>query len=117
MNRLGTAESVQVLRALGESTRWELMLRLGQAPASASGLQHELSISRQGIMKHLEILREAGLVSTERDGRAVVYQVAPERLGDIAAVLEEFSRGWDRRLAAIRRAAETGDSAQTERLF
>ncbi|MBU8577758.1 helix-turn-helix transcriptional regulator [Brevibacterium luteolum] len=110
MNRLGTAESVQVLRALGESTRWELMLRLGQAPASASGLQHELSISRQGIMKHLEILREAGLVSAERDGRAVVYQVAPERLGDIAAALDELSRGWDRRLAAIKRAAESRDS-------
>lgn len=31
----------------GENTRWELILRLGQAPASASGLQHELSISRR----------------------------------------------------------------------
>ncbi len=43
-------------------------------------------------MKHLEILREAGLASAERDGRAVVYQVAPARLGDIAAALEELSR-------------------------
>ncbi|MCT1691824.1 helix-turn-helix domain-containing protein [Brevibacterium sp. p3-SID960] len=80
-------------RVREESTRSELILRLGQAPASASGLQHELSISRQGIMKHLEILREAGLVSAERDGRAVVYQLAPARLGDIAAALEELSRG------------------------
>ena len=62
-------------------------------------------------MKHLEILREAGLVSAERDGRAVVYQVAPARPGGIAAALEEFSRGCDRPLAAIRRAAETGESA------
>jgi len=49
MSRLGTDETVQVLRASGggENTRWELILRLGQAPASASGLQHELSISRR----------------------------------------------------------------------
>lgn len=71
---------------------------------------------RQVTRNHLEILREAGHVSAERD-RAVVYQVAPARPGGIAAALEEFSRGCDRPLAAIRRAAETGDSAQTERLF
>ncbi len=48
MSRLGTDETVQVLRASGgENTSWELILRLGQAPASASGLQHELSISRR----------------------------------------------------------------------
>ncbi len=110
MTHTSTGESVQMLRALGESTRLELMLRLGQAPASASGLQHEFSISRQGIMKHLDVLREAGLITAERSGRAVVYQVEPGRMSHLAAALSELSRGWERRLAAIKDAAEAAEA-------
>lgn len=112
MSRLGTDETVQVLRASGGGREHQVGAHTPARAGTGIGLRAAARTQHlpPGIMKHLEILREAGLVSAERDGRAVVYQVTPARLGDIAAALDELSRGWDRRLAAIKRAAESRDS-------
>ena len=45
--------------ALADDTRWAILTRLGEAPASASALARELPVSRQAIVKHLEVLRGA----------------------------------------------------------
>ena len=55
-----------VFAALGDDTRWAILARLGEAPASASALARELPISRQAIVKHLEVLDGAGLVDQRR---------------------------------------------------
>ena len=47
-----------VFAALGDETRWQLLVRLGQGPASASALAREFPVSRQAIVKHIEVLRE-----------------------------------------------------------
>ena len=97
-----------VFAALGDDTRWAILVRLGQAPASASALARELPISRQAIVKHLEVLDGAGLVESERRGRELVYQALGGRLSDVARELERIGRAWERRLARIKRLAEGG---------
>ena len=62
-----------VFAALGDDTRWAILARLGEAPASASALAREFPISRQAIVKHLELLTAAGLVESERVGRELVH--------------------------------------------
>ena len=97
-----------VFAALGDDTRWAILARLGEAPASASALARELPISRQAIVKHLEVLDGAGLVESERRGRELVYRALGGRLSDVARELERIGRAWEHRLAQIKRLAEGG---------
>ncbi len=103
-----TAQLAPVFAALGDDTRWTILTRLGQAPASASALARELPISRQAIVKHLELLSAAGLVESERVGRELVYRALGGRLSDVARELERIGRSWDQRLQRIKRLAEGG---------
>jgi DNA-binding transcriptional ArsR family regulator len=95
-----------VFAALGDETRWAILVRLGQAPASASALARELPISRQAIVKHLELLSAAGLVESERVGRELVHRALGGRLSDVARELERIGKSWDARLDRIKRLAE-----------
>ena len=95
-----------VFAALGDETRWAILVRLGEAPASASALARELPVSRQAIGKHLEQLRDAGLVDAERQGREVVYTVLGAGLSRVARELDRVGRLWDTRLDRIKRLAE-----------
>lgn len=103
-----TAGLTPVLAALADDTRWAVLTRLGEAPASASALAREFPVSRQAIVKHLEILRAAGLVDSEQHGREVVYRALGGALSDIARRLERIANAWEARLASIKRLAEAG---------
>ncbi|QSB15388.1 winged helix-turn-helix transcriptional regulator [Natronosporangium hydrolyticum] len=100
------ASIVEICSALGDDTRWEILRRLAVEPASASALAARLPVTRQAIARHLDVLREAGLVERERDGREVRYRALGATLNDAAAQLQAVADGWDRRLAALRRLAE-----------
>jgi DNA-binding transcriptional ArsR family regulator len=97
-----------VFAALGDDTRWSILVRLGETPASASALARELPISRQAIVKHLEVLRAAGLVESEPRGRELVHRALGGRLSDVAKQLERIGQAWDARLDTIKRLAEGG---------
>lgn len=95
-----------VFAALGDQTRWRLLVRLAERPSSASRLAPELPISRQAIVKHLEVLRAVGLVEAEQRGREVVYSAIGARLSTLARELERIGRAWDARLLQIKALAE-----------
>ncbi|ORL72204.1 ArsR/SmtB family transcription factor [Prescottella equi] len=98
-----------VFAALADDTRWDILLRLGRHPASASALARELPVSRQAIAKHLAVLQDVGLVVPERDGREVRFVAVGARLSEATAQLERIASGWDRRLARIKMRAEAPD--------
>jgi DNA-binding transcriptional ArsR family regulator len=101
-----TASLAPVFTALADDTRWAILVRLGEAPASASALARELPISRQAIVKHLEVLKGSALVETEQRGRELVFRALGGRLNDVARELEQIADAWDQRLARIKRLAE-----------
>lgn len=101
----GTAPTV-MFAALADDSRWQILVRLGTAPASASALADELPISRQAIAKHLRVLEEVGLVEATRVGREMQYRALGARLTTLARQLDSIASAWDRRLAGIKRAAE-----------
>ncbi len=74
-----------------------------------AALARELPVSRQAIVKHLEVLRAAGLVEAEQQGRELVHRAIGGRLSDLARDLDRIARAWDRRLASIKRLAEEPD--------
>jgi DNA-binding transcriptional ArsR family regulator len=98
-----------VFAALGDDTRWAILARLGESPASASALARELPVSRQAIVKHLHVLEAVGLVESEQRGREIVHRAIGGRLSDVARQLERIGQRWDTRLAGIKRLAEGSD--------
>ncbi len=58
-----------VFMALSDPTRRAVLRRLADGPASPTELAGQLPVSRQAVSKHLDVLREAGLVEGARSGR------------------------------------------------
>jgi DNA-binding transcriptional ArsR family regulator len=96
------ARGEPVFAALSDPTRRELFERLADGgPASATQLAAELPVSRQAVVKHLEALRTAGLVTSTRQGREVRYTVTPQPLADAVGWIADVGAQWDTRLAAL----------------
>jgi DNA-binding transcriptional ArsR family regulator len=102
-----TEQLVAVFAALGDDTRWSILRALGEGDASASALAERLPVTRQAIAKHLAVLEQVGVVESHRAGRELRWSVLGSRLGDTARELDRIGAEWDRRLAAIKRIAET----------
>ncbi|MFE7354361.1 ArsR/SmtB family transcription factor [Streptomyces sp. NPDC057543] len=109
-----TATLPVMCAALGDPTRWEILTRLGEGPKSASTLARVLPVSRQAIGKHLEVLREVGLVESEQRGREVVYLAVGVRLGELARELDRIGRSWETRLLRLKELAERPGPAAPE---
>jgi DNA-binding transcriptional ArsR family regulator len=92
---------------LADPTRRTLLQRLiHDGPDTASRLSEQFPFTRQAVVKHLQALGDAGLVTAERSGREVYYRATPEPLVDAVAWLVDTSTKWDRRLDRLR--ARTG---------
>src|SRR5262245_31028243 len=87
--------------ALADPTRREILGRLGQGPASISELAGPFGMSLTGMRKHISILEEAQLVTTEKIGRTRACRLGPEQLDDAVDWIETYRRQWDRRLDGI----------------
>ena len=98
---------VPVFAALGDETRWSILVALGEGDASASALAVRLPVTRQAIAKHLTVLQDVGLVEPVRVGREIRYRVLGSQLAETARNLDAIGAEWDRRLAAIKRIAES----------
>ena len=72
----------QVMRALADATRREILELLKQGPMTASRIAEHFSISAPAISRHLNILKAAELVRCRRQGNFLIYELS-------ASVLEE----------------------------
>ncbi len=81
MSKGSEHDLASVFAALGDATRLALVTRLLAAGAlSATTLADRQAISRQAIMKHLQVLEAAKLVVHERHGKEVLYGLDPHRI-------------------------------------
>ena len=95
-----TAEDAeQVLAALADPTRRQLLELLGGSPGrSASALAGVVPVSRQAVAQHLALLEECSLVQRRRAGREVLFSVRPDRLAGVASWLDDRADAWRDRL-------------------
>ncbi|MEM7588375.1 MAG: metalloregulator ArsR/SmtB family transcription factor [Acidobacteriota bacterium] len=97
-----------VFAALGDSTRLELVSRLGDGRAhSIAQLTTGLGLTRQGITKHLRVLEQAGIVRSDRVGRETRFTYQPEPVADAQSYLATVSRQWDGALARLQALVES----------
>ena len=84
--------------ALSDPTRRDILERLTRGPASISELARPTGISLPGVLKHVRILEEANLVTTEKRGRTRECRLGPEQMDDATTWIESQRRQWERRL-------------------
>ena len=102
------AEEDALWAAVADPTRRHVLdALLERGEASTTTLAEGLPVTRQAVAKHLAVLSRVGLVAGRRSGREVRYAVRPERLDDAADTMARVAAQWDRRLARIKRLAES----------
>ena len=67
-----------MLKALADETRWRIVRELLAAPLTVGELTEHLDVTQYNISKHVRILREAGILETERAGKHVECRVTED---------------------------------------
>ena len=83
--------------ALSDATRRGVLEQLGRADASITNLAEKFHMTLTGMKKHVGVLEQAGLVTTEKVGRVRTCRLGPRRLEDETAWIERYRRHWDAR--------------------
>jgi DNA-binding transcriptional ArsR family regulator len=91
----------RIYSALADATRRDILTRLGAGPATIGELAQPHGMSLTGMKKHVQVLEDAGLVSTEKVGRARQCRLGEERLDDAMAWISFYQRLWERRLDGL----------------
>ena len=66
----------EVLRALSNPNRLEIVHLLAQGPCEVGRLAQEMGLSQPNVSQHLAVMRAIGIVESERDGREVRYRLS-----------------------------------------
>ncbi len=80
--------------ALSDATRRGVLVQLGRADASISDLAEKFQMTLTGMKKHVGVLEQAGLVSTEKVGRVRTCRLGPRRLEEETAWIERYRELW-----------------------
>lgn len=88
----------RVFHALADSTRRALVERLSQGPASVSDLAKPLDMTLAGVVQHLQVLEQSGVIHTEKTGRVRTCRIEPAGLGVAERWIAERRSLWERRL-------------------
>ncbi len=97
----------RIFDALGDATRRRVIAELSAlGHASSTDLARCLPITRQAVAKHLDALADAGLVTSRRAGRAVVYELRTESFNEAVRWMSDVGAAWDDRLSNLHRRAQ-----------
>jgi DNA-binding transcriptional ArsR family regulator len=91
-----------IFKALADPTRRAIFEKLASGGMNASALRDGMEISQPAMSQHLAVLRNAGLVHEERQGRYVNYEVDPEGVAHIAGWLAKYRAYWPVRVKALK---------------
>jgi DNA-binding transcriptional ArsR family regulator len=87
--------------ALSDATRRGVLLQLGRSDASITDLAQKFRMTLTGMKKHVGVLEQAGLVTTEKIGRVRTCRLGPRRLEDETAWIESYRQLWSERFDAL----------------
>src|ERR1700729_1685265 len=87
--------------ALSDATRRGVLEQLWRADASITDLAEKFRMTLTGMKKHVGVLEQAGLVTTEKVGRVRSCKLGPRRLEEEAGWIERYRRLWDARFDAL----------------
>jgi DNA-binding transcriptional ArsR family regulator len=92
--------------ALSDATRRGVLEQLGRTDASITDLAEKFDMTLTGMKKHVGVLEQAGLVTTEKVGRVRTCKLGLRGLEDVTAWIERYRQFWDARFDALDRIVE-----------
>jgi len=92
--------------ALSDATRRGVLEQLGRSDASITDLAGKFHMTLTGMKKHVGVLEQAGLVTTEKVGRVRTCKIGPRRLEEETAWIETYRQLWDARFDALDKVVE-----------
>src|SRR5690242_21110746 len=91
------------VKAIAAPRRRQILSLVRDGELSAGEIASHFEVTRPAVSQHLNVLKEAGLVSERRNGTRRLYRARPEGLTELRGFLEGF---WDVRLEALKREAQ-----------
>jgi len=88
---LSADQARDLLRALAEPIRLQVIEALGQGERCVCDLTGELDLAQSRLSFHLKVLREAGLIAAREEGRWIYYRLQPEALDSLQAWLARLA--------------------------
>ena len=101
MVRYSAARFDAAFAALSDATRRGVLEQLGRADASITDLADKFHMTLTGMKKHVGVLEQAGLVTTEKVGRVRTCKLGLRRLEEEAAWIKRYRRLWAARFDAL----------------
>lgn len=101
MVQFSTAHLDTAFAALADATRRGVLERLGTADASITELAATFHMTLTGMKKHVGVLEQAGLVTTQKIGRVRTCTLGQQGLEDVAAWIEGRRQIWNARFDAL----------------
>jgi DNA-binding transcriptional ArsR family regulator len=92
--------------ALSDATRRGVLERLVRADASITDLARTFDMTLTGMKKHIGVLDQAGLVTTEKVGRVRTCKLGPRRLDEETAWIERYRQLWASRFDELDKVVE-----------
>ena len=92
--------------AIAEPRRRDILVLLAGDERSVSDIVDELEMAQPSVSKHLQVLRDVGLVSLRREGRKTMVRINPDTLRTIHDWITLFERHWRGQLRRIKAHAE-----------
>jgi DNA-binding transcriptional ArsR family regulator len=92
--------------ALSDATRRGVLEQLGRADASITELAERFHMTLTGMKKHVGVLEQAGLVTTEKVGRVRTCKLGLRKLTEEAAWIESYRQLWDARFDQLDKVVE-----------
>jgi len=84
--------------ALADPTRRAIVSRLCEGPASVSDLSEPFQLALPSLLKHVRVLEQSGLVSSEKIGRVRTCRIEPHALQETEAWIQRHIAAWEQRL-------------------
>ena len=107
-----TELQAEILKTLASPRRLEILHRPGCEPLEVGRLADELGLAQPNVSQHLAVLRAAGLVEAEREGREVRYRLAdPDVMVACGVMREVLERRLDRLASLVSNPASQGSAA------
>jgi ArsR family transcriptional regulator len=103
-----TVLQAEVLRMLASPRRLEILHRLAAGPCEVGRLAVSMGVSQPNVSQHLAVLRAAGLVDADRDGREVHYRLADT---DVIVACDIMRSVLERRLRRLAELSSTPTAA------
>jgi DNA-binding transcriptional ArsR family regulator len=102
MVKYSTAALDRTFAALADPTRRALVMRLAERPdLSVSELAAPFAVSLPAVMKHLDVLAQAGLIAREKTGRVVACRLKAEPMREAFEWLNRYEKFWSDRLNSL----------------